>query len=58
MAFEPTIHGQSRDRHGIVVRNLRDGDGSPQPLTAPEVMPRMKNRWSERNTMIGTMIVM
>ena len=29
-----------------------------QPLTAPAVMPRTKNRCSERNTMIGTMIVM
>jgi Lecithin:cholesterol acyltransferase len=26
--FEPTIDGLARDRHGILVRNLRDGDGT------------------------------
>ena len=26
--FEPTLDGLARDRHGILLRNLRDGDGT------------------------------
>ena len=43
------------DREALTQAQRAD---AAQPLTAPEVKPRTKNRWSEKNTSIGTIIEM